>query len=158
MRSMTEDLATKTTTILDRLLTAVVADRVTLRQMPEKDFPVTAEALAPGVASVKDVRRLRPDNSPTLNKILRTKTIVIQNDCRASMRTDSDNSSVAFKEMLDTYGGLGAFIVLPLFRQSDDLFALLSIHHLGGARVWTTQDIGHVTQAGAQIRKVVEGT
>jgi len=71
--------------ILEDLLLAAGACRVTLRQdLPgEYAFPVTHEALAPGVPSLVDERTVDLRTQPVVRELMRGHQVV-QPDCRAA--------------------------------------------------------------------------
>jgi GAF domain-containing protein len=141
--------------VLDDLLLHSGASRCTLREnIAGADFPVTHEALAPGVQSIRDIVSVRQVGSPTFNRVLRTKERVIQNDCRASVKSDPGNDVPEFREMLDVYGDLTAFIVEPLF-VGDELLGVISLHQLSNPRKWTDNDIQLVSRAGEDVRRLL---
>jgi GAF domain-containing protein len=141
--------------VLDDLLLRSGASRCTLRQnVAGADFPVTYEALAPGVRSIKDIVSVRQVGSPTFNRVLQTKERVIQDDCRASVESDPDNNVPEFREMLDVYGDLASFIVEPLF-VGDLLFGVISLHQLGNPRKWADSDIQLVSDAGNDVCRLL---
>src|SRR5262245_3919905 len=92
--------------ILEELLATTGASRVTLRQDVPGGyaFPVTHEALAPGVASLRDERTIDLRTQPVVLE-LRQGRQVVQDDSRAAF------DDPAYQRMLETYGGLGAQIV-----------------------------------------------
>ena len=75
---------------------------------------------------------------------LRKGAQVVQDDCRTAF-DDPD-----FHRMLETYGGLAAQIVTPIFEASH-LVAILSLHQLGEPREW----IDGETEAAAQAAEDV---
>src|SRR5262249_59102596 len=115
---------------LEELRVALRADRVTLRQdVPgEYAFPVTAEALGPGAGSLRDERTVDLRTQPVVALLLRGEQVV-QDDTRSAF------DDPAFHRMLDTYGGLAAQIVTPIFVDGR-LAAILSLPPLGGPRAW----------------------
>jgi GAF domain-containing protein len=52
--------------------------------------------------------------------------------------------------MLETYGGLAAQIVTPVFR-GGRLAAIVSLHQLGSPRRWTSDEIASATRAAEQV-------
>jgi GAF domain-containing protein len=121
--------------ILGDLLRALGASRVTLRQdLPgEYAFPVTHEALGPGVASLVDERTVDLRNQPVVRELMRGHQVV-QPDCRAAF------DEPAFQRMLETYGGLAAQVVTPIVL-GDRLAAIVSLHQLGTPRAWTDAEV-----------------
>jgi GAF domain-containing protein len=130
---------------LRSLLDETDASRVTLRQdIPgEYRFPVTHEALAPGVGSLRDERSVDLPNQPVVAELLAGHQVV-QPDCRNAY----DNP--AFQRMLDAYGGLAAQIVTPIFVE-DVLTAIVSLHELKGPRRWSDDDVAAATRTARQV-------
>ena len=120
---------------LQELLTETRASRVTLRQDLPGDyaFPVTDEALADGA------RRSGTSERSTSHAAGRARGAergqVVQDDCRRRTTTP------AFQRMLETYGGVAAQIVTPVF-DGDRLRAVVSVHQLGAASVDRRRDRG----------------
>lgn len=137
--------------VVDELLAATGASRCTIRQDLPGDFafPVTHEALAPGVSSLRDVRTIVQTTQPVIQQMLRDRTQVVQDDS-ASAFDDPE-----FHRMREVYGGLAAQIVTPVFA-GDALRAVVSLHQLGSPRTWTREEIELCAQAGARVRALIE--
>jgi GAF domain-containing protein len=135
--------------VLDGLLAATGASRVTLRQDLPGDyaFPVTHEALADGVTSLRDERTVDLPTQPVVLE-LQTGKQVVQDDCRTAY------DDPAFRRMLDAYGGLAAQIVTPVFH-GDRLKAVVSLHQLGRARTWSDDDVAAATRAAEQVAELL---
>ena len=120
--------------MLQALLSETGASRVTLRRGRSGDyaFPVTDEALAPGVASLRHERTVDLAIQPVAVEVQRGRQVV-QDDCRAAY------DDPAFQRMLDTYGGLAAQIVTPVVAEGE-VAAILSVHQLATLRQWTAED------------------
>jgi GAF domain-containing protein len=127
--------------VLERLLTETGASRVTLRQNQPGDyaFPVTHEALADGVSSLRDERTVDLPTQPVVLELQQGRQVV-QDDCRAAY------DDPAFQRMLDTYGGLAAQVVTPIFDEGD-LRAVVSLHQLDHPRKWSPDDVAAATRA-----------
>ena len=138
---------TQTRSILKSLLDGCGASRVTLRQdVPGEDFfPVTDEVVQPGVASLRDERTVDQRTQPVVRE-LRQGQQVVQDDCRAAF------ADPAFHRMLETYGGLAAQIVTPIF-VGGKLKAIVSVHQLDEPRVWSEQEIALATWAADEVRQ-----
>jgi GAF domain-containing protein len=143
------EILTEIDSILGGLLQAVGASRVTLRQdMPgDYAFPVTYEALAPGVASLVDERTVDLRDQPVVRELKRGNQVV-QNDCRTAF------DDAAFQQMLATYGGLAAQVVTPIV-VSDRLCAILSLHQLGTPRSWTDADVAACTSTANRVAQLL---
>jgi GAF domain-containing protein len=136
-------------TVLQQLLTETGVSRVTLRQDLPGDyaFPVTHEALADGVESLREERTVDLRTQPVVLE-LQTGRQVVQDDCRTAY------DDPAFQEMLEAYGGLAAQIVTPVF-DGDRLKAVVSLHQLGRARTWSDDDVAAATRAAEQVAQLL---
>jgi GAF domain-containing protein len=130
---------------LQQLLAATGASRVTLRRdvSGEYAFPVTNEALAPGVPSLEHERTVDLRTQPVVRELQQGRQVV-QHDSRAAY------DDPAYRRMLETYGGLAAQIVTPVF-VGDELKAIVSLHQLGVPRVWTPDEITLATRTAERI-------
>lgn len=133
-------------TVVRRLLAKTGASRVTLRQDVPGDyvFPVTHEALAPGVRSLLEERTVDLRTQPVLAELEQGRQVV-QDDSRAAY------ADVAFQRMLRAYGGLSAQIVTPILRD-DRLVAIVSVHELRGPRVWKPAEVAAATLAADEVK------
>lgn len=118
--------------VLEELLAELHASRVTLREDVEGPsyFPVTREALADNVASLKAEHSVDLRTQPVVLEVMRGRQVV-QNDCRSAF------DDPKFHELLERYGGLAAQIVTPVM-VGGELRAILSLHQLAAARRWTS--------------------
>jgi 2-dehydropantoate 2-reductase len=135
--------------LLEELRVALRADRVTLRQDAPGDyaFPVTAEALGAGVGSLRDERTIDLRTQPVVALLQRGEQVV-QDDTRSAF------DHPAFHRMLDTYGGLAAQIVTPVFADGR-LGAIVSVHVLGEPRAWSAEDAGTCRRAAERVRELL---
>jgi len=135
--------------VLRELLERTGASRVTLRQdIPgEYAFPVTHEALAPGVASLKEERTVDLRTQPVALEIAAGRQVV-QDDC-ASAYDDP-----AFHRMRETYGGLAAQIVTPVMPDGS-VKGIVSLHQLGSARHWTDEEIDACRASAARVAELI---
>jgi GAF domain-containing protein len=131
------------------LLESTRASRVTLRRdLPgESAFPVVAEALAPGVESLREERSVHLPSQPVVLELLRGRQVV--QDDAADAYDDP-----AFQRMLEVYGGLAAQIVTPVMRDGT-LEAIVSVHQLGAPRRWTDDEIAAATRAAERVGKLL---
>jgi GAF domain-containing protein len=130
--------------VITDLLAATAASRVTIRQhRPPEVFPVTHEAAAPGVPSIRDVETPNMAKQPVVKRVLAGEQ-VIQDDCRATSQEPH------FQEMLGLYGGLRAQIVTPV-RAQGNLRGIVSVHQLGRTRDWTDEDARVCRDAAAEL-------
>jgi len=135
--------------LLGDLRVALRADRVTLRQDVPGDyaFPVTVEALGTGVGSLRDERTVDLRKQPVV-ALLRRGEQVVQDDTRGAF------DDPAFHRMLDTYGGLAAQIVTPIFGDGR-LEAIVSVHALGKPRAWSDEDTAACRRAADRVRDLL---
>ena len=131
--------------VLEELLAATGASRVTLRRdVPGPDaFPVVAEALEPGVGSLRDDRSVHLPSQPVVREIQRGRQVV-QDDSAAAFEDP------AYHRMLEAYGGLAAQIVTPVILDGR-VEAILSVHQLGAPRRWTDAEVSAATRAATRI-------
>jgi 2-dehydropantoate 2-reductase len=136
-------------TVLEELRTALRADRVTLRQDLPGDyaFPVTVEALGAGVGSLRDERTVDLRTQPVVALLARGEQVV-QDDARSAF------DEPAFHRMLETYGGLAAQIVTPIF-EDDGLSAIISLHVLGEPRAWSDEDAATCRRAAGRVAELL---
>jgi GAF domain-containing protein len=130
--------------ILSDLLAETGASRVTLRQsVPgEYAFPVTHEALAPGVGSLRDERSVDLRTQPVALEVAAGRQVV-QDDCATAY------DDPAFHRMREIYGGLAAQIVTPVVR--DGVVGIVSVHQLGEPRHWETAEIEACSTAATRL-------
>ena len=135
--------------VVDELLSATGASRCTLRQdVPDDYFPVTHEALAPDVPSIRDERTTDLRTAPVVRELLETQRQVVQDDCASAFEDP------AFRRMLAAYGGLAAQIVTPVFVDGR-LAAIVSLHQLGAPRRWTPNERALATDAAERVRALL---
>ncbi len=135
--------------VLDELLAATAASRVTLRQDDPGDyaFPVVEEALGPGVGSLRLERTVDLRRQPVVQELAVGRQVV-QDDCRTAY------GDPAFQAMLDVYGGLAAQIVTPVL-SGDRLVAIVSVHQLGASRGWSEEEIEAAAAAAIRIGELL---
>jgi len=131
--------------ILEGLLSQTCASRVTLRQDVggEYAFPVTDEALAPGVSSLRDERTVDLRSQPVALEIARGRQVV-QDDCGSAY------DDPAFHRMREAYGGLAAQIVTPVVVDGR-VAGIVSLHQLDTPRRWTETEIEACRKAAARV-------
>jgi GAF domain-containing protein len=140
---------TEVASILQALLAETGASRVTLRRGVSGGyaFPVTDEALAPGVASLKDERTVDLRAQPVAREVQR-RGQVVQEDCRAA------NDDPAFHQMLETYGGLAAQIVTAVVAEGS-VTAIVSVHQLGSPRPWSEDEVAACRRVAASLAELL---
>ena len=135
--------------ILKALLAETRTSRVTLRRGVSDGyaFPVTDEALAPGVASLKEERTVDLRTQPVALEVQR-RGQVVQDDSAAAY------DDPAFQQMLETYGGLAAQIVTAVVAE-EGVAAILSVHQLGSPRHWSEEEVNACRRAAANLADVL---
>jgi len=135
--------------LLERLLAETGASRVTLRRDLPGDYPfaVVEEALAPGVASLRDERTVHLPTQPVVLEIMKGNQVV-QDDSRAAF------DDPAYQRMLEVYGGMAAQIVTPIVVDGE-VRAIISLHQLGASRAWTDAEIGLATETAARVKELL---
>jgi GAF domain-containing protein len=135
--------------LLEELLAGTGASRVTLRQDVPGDyaFPVTHEALAAGVGSLKEERTVDLRNQPVAREVASGRQVV-QDDCAQAY------DDPAFHRMREVYGGLAAQIVTPVLTEGR-LAGIVSLHQLGSPRRWTEAEIESCRAAAARVGELI---
>jgi GAF domain-containing protein len=125
---------------VDELLRELRASRVTLRldDVPDEVFPVKAEALAPGINSIAGDRTIPIRESATFKWVQRERRVLVQDDILAS--------PIAPAPALTGRYGARAQMLAPIFR-GDDLVGLVSVHHVGEPRPWTSEEVALLKRA-----------
>ena len=146
---MAPDVIGSVDDVLEALLTATGASRVTLRQDLPGDyaFPVTHEALAEGVGSLRDERTVDLPTQPVVLELQKGRQVV-QDECGTAY------DDPTYQRMLETYGGLAAQIVTPIF-DGDHLRAVVSLHQLGQPRSWSDDEIAAATRTAERVRELL---
>jgi GAF domain-containing protein len=135
--------------ILSDLLAMTGASRVTLRRdVPgEYAFPVTNEALASGVGSLRGERTVDLRTQPVAIEVAAGRQVV-QDDAAAAY-DDPD-----FHRMRETYGGLAAQVVTPVVR-GGRVVGIVSVHQLGEPRQWSPEEIDACDAAARRLAEIV---
>jgi GAF domain-containing protein len=135
--------------VVEELLDATGASRCTLRRdVPGDFFPITHEALAPGVPSIRDERTTDLRNAPVVRELIETGRQVVQDDCASAF------DDPGFQRMLVAYGGLAAQIVTPVFRDGR-LAAIVSLHQVGAPRTWSEPERALAREAAERVRALL---
>src|SRR5712691_183671 len=134
--------------ILEELLSATGASRVTLRQdVPGDVFPVTHEVLTDGVPAIKGVPTPDMHRQPVVLEIQQGRQVV-QDDCVQA------SAEPHFREMLELYGGLRAQIVTPILRDGR-VTAIVSLHQLGRTRRWSEDELEAARRAAERVGELL---
>jgi GAF domain-containing protein len=134
---------------LRELLVETGASRVTLRQDIQDDFfPVTHEALALGVKSIRDGAGIDLRGQPVVRELEETGAQVVQDDC-ATAFDEPD-----FHRMREAYGGLASQIVTPVLDEGR-LLAIVSLHQCGEPRTWTDGEIALAAATADRVKEIL---
>ena len=139
--------------ILDRVRQGLRVQRCTLRQNVNAAyaFPVTHESRGEGIWSLRGDFTIIQSNQPVIEKLLRDRAQVVQNDTRNA------TTEPLFHKMLKHYGDMRAQIVTPLFRE-DSLAAVLSVHSLKELRDWTPEETALARSAARMLGLLIGAT
>ncbi len=135
--------------VLQALLATTGASRVTLRRDVPGDyaFPVTHEALAPGVGSLREERTVDLRNQPVALEVAAGRQVV-QEDCAQAY------DDPAFHRMREVYGGLAAQIVTPVVA-GGRVAGIVSLHQLGSPRRWAEEEIEACRTAAIRVGELI---
>ena len=132
---------------LEELREATAASRVTLRlDRPGETFPVVAEALAPGVNSIRGATEIDLRAAKTYQYLERELRPLVQNDCRIG-------DYAAPGELVRNYG-VKAQMLAPLVR-GGKLTGIVSVHYVPAVRRWSASDRTALEDAVARIEAVL---
>jgi GAF domain-containing protein len=87
--------------------------------------------------------QLSLQGQPVVDAIVAGAEQVVQED------SPTASDAPAFQAMLIRYGGLGAQIVTPV-REGASLLGIISLHHLGGPRHWSEEELA-LARAGVDV-------
>jgi GAF domain-containing protein len=125
--------------IVEELLERTAASRVTIRvDTPGEVFPVAAEALSPGIRSIKGATEIDLRAAPTFKFLEREKQNLIQNDV-------TNAADPPPPELIGLYG-VRAQMLAPIIRD-DRLVGIVSVHYAPSARRWSPGDVAALNDA-----------
>jgi len=140
--------------IMEDLLGSADASRTTLRlDLPDQDAgldAVVAEALAPGVRSIRDdtsIRNLR--DVSTVRFLEEQRRPLVQNDCLA-------DDLAPPSELIELYG-VKAQMLAPIVRD-DRLIGVISVHYVPGPRDWSSEDVAALREAAERVQREIDKT
>lgn len=141
------------TDVLQDLLGALDADRVTLRLEPAssrvlevgEDMPVIDEVVADGVTRIQGGVSLDIREGPTLRYLVAMRVTLVVEDC--------DTSEYAPPPGLRAFYGVDAEMLGPLFDDGGRLIGMVSVHACHGPRPWTAEQREIMSQATADIAR-----
>jgi maleate isomerase len=136
--------------VADRLRTATAASRTTIRVVDETGQPaLIAESLGEYVPSMRDGPKPAIVAAPTYTELERTRTILVQNDCR----TEGPRPPASLIDHYRVY----AQMLAPVF-DGDDLIATISVHQQDEPRHWTEAEIASLRTATAEVETTLRVT
>ena len=121
--------------LMDELRDRTEASRTTLRidDEPGVEFPVKAEALAPGINSIAGDNTIAIRASATFKWVDKERRILVQEDLLAA-------DPAPAPELIERYGGR-AQMLAPVQR-AGELVGLVSVHYAPGPRRWSDEEVG----------------
>jgi len=135
-------------TIAQDLLRDTGAERTTIRLLEDTpgEFRVVAEAVVPGVASLRGqpVVRRPSDNPGPLEFLEKEKRTLVQDDVTTS--------PPVFPEIVEVYG-VRAQMLAPIL-DGDQFIGLVSVHSIQ-SRQWTGEEVGMVNAAARAVADLV---
>lgn len=138
--------------IMQDLLGSTAASRTTLRldltgRYSELDA-VAAEALAPGVPSIRGATSIRNLRDYSTGRFLEEhRRPLVQNDCLADDPTPSS-------DLIELYG-VRAQMLAPLMNEGG-LVGLISVHYDPGSREWNAEDIAALQEAADRVQRELD--
>ena len=138
--------------ILENLLRSTGASRTTLRlDLSDQDAGldvVAAEALAPGVRSLREDSSIRNLRDVSTVRFLETqRRLLVQNDCSA-------DDLAPPPELIELYG-VKAQMLAPIVRE-DRLVGVLSVHYAPGPRDWSAEDVAALREATERVQRELD--
>lgn len=131
--------------IVEELLAQTGASRTTLRlDRPEETFPVVAEALAPGVRSIRGDSSIDLRAAPTFQFLEREQRPLVQDDLLAADPPPPP-------ELIELYGAR-AQMVAPIV-QGGRLAGIVSVHYAPGPRPWSGEDVATLERAARRVQE-----
>ena len=136
--------------LIEELLERTGASRTTLRidDEPGVEFPIKAEALAPGIDSIAGDPTLRVRVSATFQWVDRERRVLVQDDLR-----DADPAPAP--QLVEQYGAR-AQMLAPVVR-GGEVVGLVSVHYAPGPRQWTEDEISAVEEIVERVERALEG-
>jgi maleate isomerase len=131
---------------------ALGAARVTVRlDVPQRGLSVadvSAESLAPGVASLRGQTSIDQRAAASVRWLEQHRRVLVQDDV-----TTADAPPPP--ELVRVYGAT-AQMLGPLLRDGA-LIGWISVHQTGGPRRWTASDVATLEAAMAQVARLLDG-
>jgi maleate isomerase len=140
--------------MLTTLLEQTNASRTTLRiDLPQFGLDVNApaaEALAPGVHSIKSQTSLDQRRAVAVKWLEKNRRVFVENDC---LNTTPDVAPE--KEVTGVYG-IRSEMVAPVIR-NDHLIGWVSVHNTRGPHQWTKSEIAAIEAACVEVLRQLDG-
>jgi maleate isomerase len=139
--------------ILKTLLDGTNAGRTTLRiDLPQFGLHVNApaaEALAPGVHSIKDKTSLDQRNAVAVKWLEKNRRVFVENDC-----LDTTADVAPEQEVTEIYG-IRSEMVAPVIR-TGHLIGWVSVHNTRGPHRWTQVEVAAIEAACAKVGSEID--
>ena len=125
--------------IIGELHAATTANRTTLRlDAPGEDFPVVVESLAPGMRPIAGDVSFGIRSAGTVRYLESEQKVLVQRDILGVEPAPAP-------ELVERYGAR-AQMLAPLIREGR-LIGIVSVHHAGGIRDFTSDEVAALEQA-----------
>lgn len=134
--------------LAETLLQRLRASRVTVRLHPERNMPIVAEALAPGVESMRGEQAIDQNAAATVRWVATHRATLVIGDARTG-------EPATPQPMIERYG-LRAFMIAPLL-DGDQLLGTVSVHVNGEPRDWTAADVAALEAARDEVFRTMLG-
>jgi GAF domain-containing protein len=134
-------------TLADNLRRALDASRVTVRLRPERNMPIAAEALGPGIPSMRSETAIDQNGAATVRWVIEHRATLVIADAR-HMEPATPRS------MIDRFD-LRAFMIAPLFA-GDEFLGTVSVHVNEEVRAWSPSEVAQLdTMRDAVLRSLL---
>jgi maleate isomerase len=133
--------------IAAELLESTGASRVTIRlDKPGEVYPVVAEALAPGIRSIRGATEIDLRKAATFQFLDREQRTLAQRDCLV------DEPAVP-AALIELYG-VRAQVLAPVVSDGR-LSGIVSVHHAATVRDWTEAEVAAAEVAAERVRDLL---
>jgi GAF domain-containing protein len=132
--------------LADELRADLAAARVTVRLRPEDNMPIVAEALGPGVRSLRDEHEIDQNAAATVRWVVAHRATLAVEDARTGEPATPAAMTGRF--------GLRAFMIAPLL-DGARLLGTVSVHVEDGPRPWSARDMAALEAARDAVLRVV---
>lgn len=132
--------------LIEELLERTGASRTTLRidDEPGVEFPVKAEALAPGIDSIAGDLALQVRVSATFQWVDRERRVLVQEDLLVA-------DPAPAPQLIEKYGAR-AQMLAPI-QHGGEVVGLVSVHYAPGPRKWTDEEVAALEEVVERVQR-----